>query len=212
MNSMSKWFENVRVALTALLANKFRAALTTIGIGIGIAAVVILVSLGQAVQAYVTRQFLGVGADLIYVRQFISNNTQGPATGRSGISLSSLTEKDVALLQDPFNVPNVKAVVPIVTLTRPTEYGPNQFQVRVTGATAPYFDVVDRQVASGRLFDEQDTLSSARVACSVRPPSRICLRMCLRLVRRSASAGSRSGSSARCKSPGAAASALTQTT
>src|SRR5262245_45763932 len=114
MNSIGKWFENVRVALTALLANKFRAALTTIGIGIGIAAVVILVSLGQAVRAYVTRQFLGVGADLIYVRPFVSNNTAGPATGRSGISLSPLTERDVALLDNPSNVPNVKAVVPIV--------------------------------------------------------------------------------------------------
>src|SRR5258708_10356741 len=84
---MSKIAENLRVALTALLTNKFRALLTTIGIGIGIAAVIILVSLGQAVQAYVTSQFLSVGSDLIYVQPAAAarGGGFGPRGGRGGL-------------------------------------------------------------------------------------------------------------------------------
>ncbi len=47
---MSSLIENVRIALVALQINKLRAALTTLGIGIGIAAVIILLTLGQAAQ------------------------------------------------------------------------------------------------------------------------------------------------------------------
>jgi putative ABC transport system permease protein len=161
---MSKLLENVRVASTALMSNKFRALLTTLGIAIGIAAVVILVSLGQAVQTYVTNQFLSVGSDLIYVRPATSFRGPGFEVGRGGGQLSSLTEKDVALLQDPFNVPAVKAVVPVINIGRPVYNGSNTERVNVSATTALYFEVMNRQAASGRLFDDQDLLSASRVA------------------------------------------------
>ena len=58
-------FENIRMALTQLRGSKLRTALTMLGIIIGIAAVVVLMSLGQGVQDYVTSQFEGLGANLI---------------------------------------------------------------------------------------------------------------------------------------------------
>ena len=161
---MSKLLENIRVASTALLTNKFRALLTTLGIGIGIAAVVILVSLGQAVQTYVTDQFLSVGSDLIYVRPASASRGPGGPVGRDGGQLSSLTEKDVALVQDPFNVPNVKVVVPLINVGRPVRNGPNTERTNILASTAAYFDTLNRGVASGRLFDDQDVLSASRVA------------------------------------------------
>ncbi len=161
---MSKLFENMRVAFTALRTNKFRALLTTIGIGIGIAAVVILVALGQAVQSYVTDQFLSVGSDLIYVRPVSSFRSFGGDFGRTGAALSSLTEKDVRLLQDPLNVPNVKSVVPVLQVNRPTDYGESQIQGRVLGTTPQYFDTLNRSIASGRAFDDQDMTTNSRVA------------------------------------------------
>ncbi len=161
---MSKYLENVRLALTALLSNKFRALLTTLGIGIGIAAVVILVSVGQSFQAYVAKQFLSVGSDLVYVRPAQSANAGQTPFGRTGLALSSLTEKDVAALQDPFNIQNVKSVVPLVQLTRTTSFGANSVRESIYGTTSLYFDTLNRPIASGRQFDEQDVLSSARVA------------------------------------------------
>src|SRR5215475_13251965 len=119
---MSKIAENLRVALTALLTNKFRAFLTTIGIGIGIAAVIVLVSLGQAVQAYVTSQFLSVGSDLIYIQPASSarGGGFGPGGGRGNFGgLSSITENDLRLVSDPFNDPNIKNIAPVVNVFRP---------------------------------------------------------------------------------------------
>ncbi len=162
---MSKIAENARMALVALLTNKLRALLTTIGIGIGIAAVIVLVSLGDAVQGYVTKQFMGVGSDLIYVRSAPPAGGFGQRAGRSGAMLSSLTNKDVALLEDSSKVPNVKAVVPVLRVNSTVFNGTTQDRrAEVSGTTAAYFGVLNRQLASGRLFDEQDVLSSARVA------------------------------------------------
>jgi putative ABC transport system permease protein len=162
---MSKLSENARMALVALMTNKLRALLTTIGIGFGIAAVIVLVSLGNAVQGYLTRQFLSVGSDLIYVRSAPTGNGFGQRVGRSGVELSSLTSKDVSLLSDPFNVPNVKEVVPLIEMRQPAVYG-NRTEQRASiyATTANYFDVLNRQLASGRLLDDQDEQTTARVA------------------------------------------------
>ncbi len=145
---MEKWLENIRMALNALLSNKFRAVLTTFGIGIGIAAVVVLVSLGQALQGYLGRQFLSVGADLIYVRPVATGNGFGGEAGRGGGLLSSLTDKDVSLLSDPYNLPNVRVVVPLVQVSRPADNGPYEEQVRIYGTTPQYFRYVES--SSGR--------------------------------------------------------------
>jgi len=160
---MNKLVENLRMAISSLFSNKIRAALTTLGIGIGIASVIILVSLGNAVQVYVNKQFLTAGADLIYVRQAQVLGQQGPPNAARTAS-SALTDRDVALLQDPFNVPNVKAVVPLQQITRTTTYGTNDIRGRIYGSTENYFTVQSRTVASGRLFDAQDVESKSRVA------------------------------------------------
>jgi putative ABC transport system permease protein len=175
---MNKLLENIYSALISLLSNKLRALLTTLGIGIGIAAVTVLVSLGQSVQAYVNKQIMGVGTDLIYVRP--GSTSSGPTGSTSGgsmpsgggmsgpnpfrVSTSELTEKDVELLQDPFSVPNVKAVVPLLQFSRSVDYGSKEVRLSVYGTTAPYFETVNRTVGSGRLFDDQDVLSNSRVA------------------------------------------------
>ncbi len=160
---MNKLSENIRMAITSLFSNKIRALLTTLGIGIGIASVIILVSLGQAVQVYVNKQFLSAGADLIYVRQAAVLGQQGPPNAVRTAS-SALTDRDVTLLQDPFNVSNVKAVVPLVQITRTTTYGTSDIRGRIYGTTETYFDIMSRTVASGRLFDAEDVAAKSRVA------------------------------------------------
>ena len=60
----SLW-DNLRLSVSELFTNKLRAFLTVLGITIGIAAVVLLLSLGQSVQAYITSQFEGLGATTI---------------------------------------------------------------------------------------------------------------------------------------------------
>jgi putative ABC transport system permease protein len=60
-------FESFRLALDAIRANKMRSGLTTLGVVIGVSAVILLVSVGQGMRNYVTDQFQGMGANLIYI-------------------------------------------------------------------------------------------------------------------------------------------------
>ncbi|MEP7290054.1 MAG: ABC transporter permease [Chloroflexota bacterium] len=157
---MSNLAENVRIAFTALFANKLRAILTTIGIGIGIAAVIVLVSLGNAAQSYINRQFLGAGADLITVR----GSNGGGFGGRGDSSGVKLGMRDVALLQNPNNVSGVQAVVPVLSVRATTEFAANTTNTQITGTTSQYFDIQNRTVDAGRLFDSNDDATADRVA------------------------------------------------
>jgi len=161
--------ESLRIALTGLAANRLRTALTMLGITIGVAAVVVLVSLGQAVQAFVEEQFLGIGTNLVFVVPESLVNTSGIASSGSMdmsrlTSSSSLTEKDVDALSDPFRVPDAVAVVPELRLSRTATYGDLQARGRIRATTPAYVTTLNRAVALGRFFDERDMLTGARVA------------------------------------------------
>ena len=59
--------ENLRLALRALSANKLRALLTMLGIIIGVAAVITLLSVGQGVESFIVAEFEGLGNNLLFV-------------------------------------------------------------------------------------------------------------------------------------------------
>src|SRR5262245_53705821 len=99
---MSTFFENIRVALMGLRSNKLRSFLTMLGITIGVAAVIVLVSVGQGVERYVREQFEGIGANLLFVFGF--NETEN--------RFISLTQRDVAAIADPFRVPDAINIMP----------------------------------------------------------------------------------------------------
>ncbi|TFG68190.1 MAG: hypothetical protein E4H27_08185, partial [Anaerolineales bacterium] len=61
-----KIVESIRLAMKALAANKLRAALTMLGIIIGVGAVITLMSVGEGVQAYITEQFQSIGTNLFF--------------------------------------------------------------------------------------------------------------------------------------------------
>jgi putative ABC transport system permease protein len=160
-NPFSKVLENLRIALTSLTSNKLRAALTVIGIGVGIAAVIILVTLGDSVKEYVNQQFLTTGADLVTVR---AGGGFGFASVQRGVSRSSITDKDYDLLSDPVVMPNVKTVVPVLNLNRTIEYGTGEVTTSVVSTLPTFFDTLSRTLSTGRLIDDNDQDTNARVA------------------------------------------------
>ncbi|HVO41098.1 MAG TPA: ABC transporter permease [Aggregatilineales bacterium] len=163
---MIAFLENMRVALTGLLSNKLRAGLTMLGISIGVAAVIVLISLGQAVQDYVAAQFLGIGANLAFVGPTsLVGVGSGLSTGRRAAqSLSFLSERDQAVLADPLNVPDANAVTPVLSLTRVITYSGQQTRARVHATLPTYLNARQRAIALGRFIDEQDVTDQARVA------------------------------------------------
>src|SRR5579871_5228103 len=117
--------ENVRVALIGLRSNKLRAALTMLGITIGVGAVIVLVSIGQAVDTFVRGQFLGLGTNLVIVV---------PAQNSRGETVP-LTIKESNALADQSRVPDALYVVPQLNLTRTATANGRNENGRVRGVT-----------------------------------------------------------------------------
>ena len=61
------FFEIFRIAISSLLINRLRAVLTTLGIIIGVGAVIALISLGRGVETYISTQFQGLGSNILFV-------------------------------------------------------------------------------------------------------------------------------------------------
>ncbi|HRQ11804.1 MAG TPA: ABC transporter permease [Promineifilum sp.] len=152
--------ENIRLAFSSLMANKLRAILTMLGIIIGVAAVITLVSVGEGVQAVVVSEFQGLGNNLLFV-------TPGRLdAGEFGHSRTraELTNDDYLTLTDTFNVPNLARVAPIYDRPALITRGGNEVQVTVTGTTPDYTAVRDFHPVLGDFFTEQDVTTAARVA------------------------------------------------
>jgi putative ABC transport system permease protein len=148
-------FENIRIAFIGLRSNKLRSALTMLGITIGVAAVIVLVSLGQAVDDFVRDQFLGVGSNLLIV--FPRQLDHG--------EVRRLTLADVRPLTDSFRVPDASYIMPqrVVPNAAVTFEG-REVPVRVVGVTQDYLAVRSRAVVAGRFFDREEVESEARIA------------------------------------------------
>src|SRR5690606_21017312 len=151
---MGAIFENVRVALSGLRANKLRSALTMLGITIGVAAVIVLVSLGQAVDTFVRGQFMGLGTNLILV--FGAADSRGET--------QRLTLREAEALGDTARVPSALYVMPQLNLTRPITYRGREASGRIRGVTPDSPAMRSRAVAGGRFFDSSEVVGSARVA------------------------------------------------
>lgn len=153
--------ENFRMALVALVANKLRALLTMLGIIIGVAAVITLVSVGRGVEGVVLSEFQGLGNNLLFVFPGqMGPGQQGPL--RSGGS--GLTDKDVVALADPLRVPDVLRVVPIYERPAIVVNGRYDARTTITGTATDYVDIRQFYPVVGNFFQEQDIQQMARVA------------------------------------------------
>lgn len=153
--------ENLRLALRSLAANKLRAALTMLGIAIGVAAVITLLSVGQGVSRYVAAQFEGLGSNLLFVFAGEFRPGSGPPGRRSGDS--PLTEGDALALADPARVPDAVRVVPLLGRTVIASVGQNSTSVSLRATTPEYEIARNYKILSGRFISEEDLDDRARV-------------------------------------------------
>jgi putative ABC transport system permease protein len=148
--------ETAQIALRGLRANRLRSALTTLGIVIGVAAVIILVALGNGIQAGFNDVFGSLAT------QITVTPTQGSAP--SGGQARDLTDADLEALQDSARAPDVESVTPVVSGTGLLQVvGGGQYRTSITGTTADYLDVNDRDLEVGRNFDESEVRTKAKV-------------------------------------------------
>jgi putative ABC transport system permease protein len=154
--------ENLRVAWDGLLANKMRSGLTMLGVIIGVAAVISLLSIGEGAQASITDQISSVGTNLLMVMP--GSLSQGGVRGAFG-SAATLTYDDAEAIADPRNVPDAVTVAPVFGQNTQVVFGDENINVSVSGVTPTYADAYDGVgVASGRFIEEKDVDKRASVA------------------------------------------------
>ncbi len=154
--------ENIRLALRSLVANKLRAILTMLGIIIGVAAVITLVSVGQGVQQVVVSEFEGLGNNLLFV---IPGQPDANQFGPPGSSTrAELTNDDYQTLADPLNVPDLVGVAPLYERPAIVTRGGEETRTTITGTTTDFTSIRDFYPVLGDFFSDQDVTSAARVA------------------------------------------------
>jgi putative ABC transport system permease protein len=148
--------EAFRVAMQALVANRLRSALTTLGVVIGVLSVVLLVAIGQGARQEITGAIEGLGSNLLFVLPGDGDFGAGPA--RSRFTLEHVDQIDREL----GGVPNRTAGYVIGAETVQSEG--LRVQATVFGITDDYLVVTGREVARGQRFTESDVIAGRRAA------------------------------------------------
>ena len=141
--------ETVGVAFQSIRANKLRAALTMLGIIIGVGAVITMVALGSGAQRAVEERIASLGANVLSV--FPGQSFGGGVARAERVSLT--TDDYDALRRD---ATLLKAVVPEMQQNMQVKYGAQNINVTTLGTTPAFLDVRNFQIEHGRMFTPGD--------------------------------------------------------
>ncbi|MCP5524942.1 MAG: ABC transporter permease [Verrucomicrobiales bacterium] len=135
-------------AAGALRGHRLRTGLSVLGVGIGVASVILLTSLGEGARRYVTGEFATLGSNLLIIIPG-KTETQGMAPLVSTAPHDLTREDAAALLQ---RVPQIRRVAPIAVGTAAATAGSRSREVTVIGATHEILDIRHLKMASGRFL------------------------------------------------------------
>ena len=147
--------ETLRIALLSIRSNLFRAALTMLGIIIGVGAVITMVALGTGAQRAIDDQMAALGGDILSVESS-SWFSRGVARNRQ-----TLTTDDSAAMS--IGTEHFEAIVPEISSRFQVKYGNMNLNLSTIGTTPNYVDVHGFTVANGRMFSAADESARARV-------------------------------------------------
>jgi len=147
----------VRIALTSLLRNRMRALLTTLGIVIGVAAVISLMTLGQGVENYIHDQFQSLGANLLIVTSQQPDND-------TITRIEPLTSRDVETLRSPAVAPDLARVGGQLTVTAFIAADGEYLRTSARGVTANMADILNWDVKIGQFITDEHVARTSRVA------------------------------------------------
>lgn len=146
--------EALRAATASLLANKTRSLLTMLGVIIGVAAVLVVVAIGEGLKTDTLNRIRSMGANLL---------TLTPGSGRGpGARPGKLTEDDLEALRQ--KVTHVAAFAPVVTTNGSAKYRNLTHATSVVGATPEWASALAFKIAAGRFITTADVMGRTRVA------------------------------------------------
>jgi putative ABC transport system permease protein len=159
--------ESIRIALRMLRTNKVRTSLTMLGVAIGVASVVILLSLGVGVQSSIASQIEGLGTNLLFV---FPGQTSGGTLGSVGGLTKQFKLSDVRYLQQ--RVLDAAYVVPVMQASATIRAGNRVTRSGIAASNGDAVHVFTAGLAAGRHYDQAETEAGARLAALAATPRR----------------------------------------
>jgi putative ABC transport system permease protein len=151
-------FVTLKIALRAILRNKMRSFLTTLGIIIGVAAVIAMMAIGAGAKAQVEQAFAAMGTNLLIVLP--GSTSAGGSHGGFG-SMPTLTWDDLAAIKN--DVTTVKAVAPSLRSNQSLISEEMNWTTSVTGTTPEYFEIRSWPAAQGAIFTQGDVDAGSKL-------------------------------------------------
>ncbi len=153
--------EIVRLSIEALRANKFRTALTMLGMVIGVAAVILLVSIGNGAKNYILAEFEGLGTNLIIVQPGKTDKKthMGPPMGAAQ---RKMTTADVNALEK--KALSLEAVTGLVFGSATVKFEESTSNVSIFGSNDDFIRILNLRVQEGNFFTREEDDYGRRVA------------------------------------------------
>ncbi|EGJ20147.1 ABC efflux transporter, inner membrane subunit [Cereibacter sphaeroides WS8N] len=148
-------WETIRLAFIAIVRNKLRSFLTVLGVVIGVAAVIAMVTVGQGSSAQVSANVASLGTNVLILRP--GKRMMGPGTRDTS---PAFTLRDVEALEE---LPVIRAVSPNTSASQTVVYGNANATTSITGTTAAYLTVANWVLAGGRVFTQAEERQGAAV-------------------------------------------------
>ena len=148
-----------KIAIRAIKANKMRSVLTSLGIIIGVAAVIVMLAIGNGAQISLQNEMRSMGTNLIMIRS--GSSTSGGARMGHG-SQPTLKNGDADAIQE--KIPAVHLAVPVVNDSGQIVYGNANWATSIVGTDNRYFEIKEWDLAYGHFFTETDIRSANKVA------------------------------------------------
>jgi len=152
---------SLKTAIIGLETNKSRSALTILGIVIGIAAIILVVSVGQGAEALILSEVEGMGSRTIAIEP--GRQPKGPSDFAE-MYTDSLKERDVQSLKRVANVRGLEEVVPIVVTTATVSYGNETKRSTIYGGSEIVAEIYDVYPSIGSFFTDDDIRQYGAVA------------------------------------------------
>jgi putative ABC transport system permease protein len=147
-------YQSIVEALESLSANKLRSALTILGIVIGVAAVIAMISIGRGAENTITGSIQGIGTNLLFVFSSDSEEVRNP---------KPITLGDAGAIADPFQAPSVAEVAPVLQGRREVSFGSESTVTSIQGVTPAYGLARNLGLKEGEFIREEHILGQASV-------------------------------------------------
>lgn len=146
------FFNAFLIALREIRRNLTRAFLTVVGIVIGVAAVVTMVTLGRGATEVIKSQISNMGSNLLILR---------PGQGWGSRGAPQFSHRDLFAIKN--QVPGIRALSPFVMTNSPAVYLDNARNTDIQGTSANYFEIANWKIAKGRFFTDAEVKEGAAV-------------------------------------------------